>query len=46
MTYEIINKETGETIGTYATYEAAMAAYEKLGTGNGGMSDHAIGEKA
>jgi hypothetical protein len=46
MSYEIINKETGETIGTYATYEAAMAAYEKLGTGNGGMTDHAIGEKA
>jgi hypothetical protein len=45
MNYEIINKETGETIGTYATYEAAMAAYEKLGTGNGGMTDHAIGEK-
>jgi hypothetical protein len=42
MTYEIINKETGETIGTYATYEAAMAAYEKLGWA---MSDHAIGEK-
>lgn len=42
MTYEIINKETGEIIGTYATYEAAMAAYEKLGWA---MSDHAIGEK-
>jgi hypothetical protein len=41
--HEIINKETGETIGTYATYAEAMAAYEKLGTGNGGMSDHAIG---
>ena len=46
MSYEIINKETGETIGTYATYEDAFAAYEKLGTGSGGMTDHAIGEKA
>lgn len=45
MTYEIINKETGETIGIYATYEEAIAAYDKLGTGNGGMTDHAIGEK-
>ena len=45
MIYEIINKETGETIGTYATYAEAMAAYEKLGTGNGGTTDHALGEK-
>jgi hypothetical protein len=46
MTYEIIEKETGKVISTHATYEDAMKAYEKLGTGNGGMTDHAIGEKA
>ena len=46
MIYEIINKETGKTVSTHATYAEAMAAYDKLGTGNGGMSDHAIGEKA
>jgi hypothetical protein len=40
MIYEIIEKETGETIGTYATYEDAMKAYEKLGWA---MTDHAIG---
>lgn len=42
--YEIIHKETGRVIGTYPTYEQAYAAYEKLGTGNDGMTDHAIGE--
>jgi len=41
--HEIINKETGKVIGTYATYAQAYAAYEKLGTGNDGMTDHAIG---
>jgi hypothetical protein len=41
--HEIIHKETGQVVGTYATYEAAYAAYEKLGTGNDGMTDHAIG---
>ena len=42
--HEIIHKETGKVIGTYASYAEAYAAYEKLGTGNDGMSDHAIGE--
>lgn len=42
MTYEIIEKDTGKIIGTYATYESAVAAYEKLGWA---MADHAIGEK-
>lgn len=44
MIYEIIEKETGQVISTHATYDEAYAAYEKLGTGNGGMTDHAIGE--
>jgi hypothetical protein len=39
----IVHKETGRVIGTYANYAEAYAAYEKLGTGNDGMSDHAIG---
>ena len=42
--YEIVHKETGRTIGTYKTYAEAYSAYEKLGTGNEGMSDHAIGQ--
>jgi predicted amidohydrolase YtcJ len=41
MIYEIIEKETGKTISTHATYEEAFAAYEKLGWA---MVDHAIGE--
>jgi len=36
--HEIIHKETGRVVGTYATYEAAYAAYEKLS-----MTDYAIG---
>ena len=44
MTYAIFNKETDAIVGTYPTYEEAMRAYEKLGTGNGGMTDHAVGE--
>ena len=36
--HEITHKETGRVVGTYATYEAAYAAYEKLS-----MTDHAIG---
>jgi len=36
--HEIIHKETGRVVGTYATYEAAYVAYEKLS-----MTDHAIG---
>jgi hypothetical protein len=42
MTYEIIEKETGKVISTHATYDAAFAAYEKLGWA---MTDYAIGEK-
>lgn len=41
--HEIVHKETGRTIGEYKNYAQACAAYEKLGTGNDGMSDHAIG---
>jgi len=39
----IIHKETGKIIGTYKNYAQAYDAYEKLGTGNDGMTDHAIG---
>ena len=39
-THEIINKETGQVIGTYASFEEAYNAYEKLGWE---MTDHAIG---
>jgi hypothetical protein len=38
--HEIIHKETGQVVGTYATYEAAYAAYKKLGWE---MTEHAIG---
>ena len=38
--HEIIHKETGRVVGTYPTYEAAYAAYDKLGWE---MTDHAIG---
>jgi hypothetical protein len=38
--HEIIHKETDRVVGTYASYEEAMAAYEKLGWE---MTDHAIG---
>ena len=41
--HEIVHKETGRTIGEYKNYAEAYAAYEKLGTGNDGMSSHAIG---
>jgi len=40
--HQIVNKDTGRVVGTYATYADACAAYDKLGTGNDGMSDHAI----
>ena len=40
--HEIVHKETGRTIGVYKNYAQAYAAYEKLGTGNDGMTDHAI----
>ena len=39
----IVHKDTDQIIGTYANYAEAYAAYEKLGTGNDGMTDHAIG---
>lgn len=41
--HEIVHIETNRTIGEYKNYAQAYAAYEKLGTGNDGMSDHAIG---
>ena len=41
--HEIVHIETNRTIGEYKNYAQAYAAYEKLGTGNEGMSDHAIG---
>ena len=40
--HEIVHKETGRTISTHKNYADAYAAYENLGTGNDGMSDHAI----
>jgi len=40
--HEIVHKETNKTIGEYKNYKEAYAAYEKLGTGNDGMTDHAI----
>jgi hypothetical protein len=41
--HHITHKETGRTIGEYKNHAQAYAAYEKLGTGNDGMSDHSIG---
>ena len=41
--HEIVHIETNRTIGEYKNYAQAYAAYEKLGTGNDGMSDHSIG---
>ena len=41
--HEIVHKESGRIVGEYRNYAEAYAAYEKLGTGNDGMSDHAIG---
>lgn len=41
--HEIVHKESGRTVGEYKNYAEAYAAYEKLGTGNDGMADHAIG---
>jgi hypothetical protein len=40
--HEIVHIETNRTIGEYDNYAQAYAAYEKLGTGNDGMTDHAI----
>lgn len=39
----IVHKETNKIIGEYKNHAEAYAAYEKLGTGNNGMTDHAIG---
>jgi hypothetical protein len=36
--HEIVHKETGRVVGTFANYADAYAAYEKLS-----MTDHAIG---
>ena len=41
--HEIVHKESGRIVGEYKNYAEAYAAYEKLGTGNDGMSDHSIG---
>ena len=41
-THEIVNKETGQVIETYPTFEEAYNAYEKLGWE---MTDYAIGLK-
>ena len=38
--HEIIHKETGRVVGTYATYEDACIAYDELGWE---MTDYAIG---
>jgi hypothetical protein len=40
--HEIVHIETNRTIGEYKNYAQAYAAYERLGTGNDGMTDHAI----
>ena len=41
--HEIVHKETGRIVGEYKDYAQAYAAYERLGTGNEGMSEHSIG---
>ena len=41
--HDIVNKETGQVVGIYASFEEAYKAYEKLGRGPKGMTDHAIG---
>jgi hypothetical protein len=41
--HEIVHKESGRIVGEYKNYAEAYAAYERLGTGNDGMSDHSIG---
>jgi hypothetical protein len=43
-THEIVHKESGRVIGTYPNWDKAYEAYNQLGTGNDGMTDHAIGE--
>jgi hypothetical protein len=40
--HELVHIKTNRTIGEYENYAQAYAAYEKLGTGNDGMTDHAI----
>ena len=41
--HEIVHKETGKVVSTHKNKKDAYSAYEKLGSGNDGMSDHAIG---
>ena len=41
--HEIIHKKTDKVVSTHKNYKDAYAAYEKLGRGNEGMTDHAIG---
>ena len=38
--HEIVNKETGQVVGIYASFEEAYKAYEKLGWE---MTDYGIG---
>jgi hypothetical protein len=41
--HEIVHKETGKVVSTHKNHKDAYAAYEKLGRGPEGMTDHAIG---
>ena len=41
--HEIIHKETGKVVSTHKNHKDAYSAYEKLGRGPEGMTDHAIG---
>jgi hypothetical protein len=41
--HEIIHKKTNKVVSTHKNYTDAYAAYEKLGRGPEGMTDHAIG---
>jgi hypothetical protein len=40
LPHEIVHKETGRTVGVYADYAQAYAAYQELGWE---MTDNAIG---
>ena len=41
--HEIIHKKTNKIVSTHKNYKDAYSAYEKLGRGPEGMTDHAIG---
>ena len=41
--HEIIHKKTDKVVSTHKNYKDAYSAYEKLGRGPEGMTDHAIG---